>query len=92
MRPARPNPEVLFRHVNDETILVHLDSGAIFSLNETGSRYWQLLESGLAPEALLDRMAEEFDVARSQLAREIAELQTSLLEAGLVEVGAPAVD
>lgn len=76
---------VLFRKLDDEIVLLDLDSGEYFSLNDTGARVWELLGEGLAAEEIADRLAREFAVAPEVAAEHVRDLCTELLAAGLLE-------
>jgi Coenzyme PQQ synthesis protein D (PqqD) len=77
--------DAVSRRLDNGVVVVNLKSNRIFSLNPTGARYWELLEAGAPREQIESKLADEFDVESSQLRREIAELEASLLDEGLVE-------
>ena len=82
----RVHPQVFHRRLGDETILLQLDSGTYFGLDEVGSRAWELLQSlerlGEVQEALL----AEYEVSAEDLWRDLEILVGRLLDHGLVEV------
>jgi predicted transcriptional regulator len=65
-------------------VLVHLATNQIFELNDTGARVWELLHEGVAGDALVDRLAAEFEVDSSTVQTEIESLLGELVEAGLM--------
>ena len=70
----RPDPNVLAKRVDDEIVLVHLESNRIYELNRTAAFLWDALAAGSTRAELEERIALEFDVARGELTREIDEL------------------
>ncbi len=76
---------VLFRKLDDEIVLLDLDSGEYFSLNDTGARVWELVGEGLAAEEIADRLAREFAVTPEVAIEHVRDLCTELLAAGLLE-------
>ncbi len=74
----RPSPDVVSRRLDDEVVLVHLRTNHIYSLNQTGARLWELLQTGDDRERIERRMLEEFEVEAADLRREIEELLASL--------------
>jgi hypothetical protein len=80
----RPNPDVVYREMQGEVVLVHLRTNRIYVLNETGARFWQLLDGGSDRGAIHQRLLSEFDVDSGELEREIRRLVKSLSEEGLV--------
>jgi len=89
-RPPFSIPEhVLARKLDDEMVLLNLDSGEYFGLNDTGTRVWELLADGCGSDEVVDRLIEEFEVAGEVAASHVATLCSELLEAGLLaEAGA----
>ncbi len=86
MPDVRPNPEVVFRRLEDEGVLVHLGTNRIYSLNRTGARLWELVAAGHGRSEVKEEMLSEFDVTEQQLEREIETLVSSLLDEGLFTV------
>ena len=66
---VRPDPNVLAKRVDDEIVLVHLETNRIYELNRTASFLWDALAAGATQAELEQRLALEFDVEREQLAR-----------------------
>jgi Coenzyme PQQ synthesis protein D (PqqD) len=80
----RPDPNVLAKRVDDEIVLVHLETNRIYELNRTAASLWNLLDTGLTPAELEQRLALEFDVEPEQLAHEIDELLRHLASEQLI--------
>ena len=82
----RPSLDVVFRHLDDEAVLVHLRTNRIYSLNRTGPRFWELLDAGHDTHEIKEHLSREFDVDAEQVEEEIETLVTSLISEGLVSV------
>jgi hypothetical protein len=80
----RPNPDVVHRRLEDEIVLVHLETNRIFALNSTGARLWQLIEEGHDEAEIRARLLQEFDVTPSRLNREVDSVLAELAAEGLV--------
>lgn len=78
--------EVLRQEVNGEMVLLDLRSESYFGLDPTGTRIWQLLESGLTVRELIGQMREEYDVDEKTLRSDVERLLTELSAAGLVSI------
>lgn len=76
--------EVLSQEVNGETVLLDLQGECYFSLNEVGTRIWQLLQCDSSVGEALDALSDEYDVSREQLVGDVGELLDKLSGAGLV--------
>lgn len=77
---------VLFRDLDGEAVLLELDSGRYFGLNETGTRMWLLLQEHGSVEPALRAMLGEFDVAEDHLRREMLSFVDALCAQRLVEI------
>lgn len=85
-----PSDEMLHQELEGETVLLDLKSERYFGLNESGTRIWTLLIELERPEAVVERMIDEFDVDEDTLRADIADLLTRLLDGGLIEFVRPA--
>jgi hypothetical protein len=80
----RPNPEVIAKRIDQNTVLVDIATSNMFELNETGTRIWELLGQGFNVEQIVKHLASEFEVEASQAAEELKTLLSQLQEQGLV--------
>jgi coenzyme PQQ synthesis protein D (PqqD) len=81
----QPNPSVVFKLLEQEAVLVHLETNRIFTLTETGARFWQLLAEGRDRPAIEQELLREYDVAEPELVAEIDSLLRELAAEGLVD-------
>ena len=80
----RPSPDVVFKLLDQEAVLVHLGTNRIFTLTSTGARFWQLLAGGSDREAIEEQLLEEYDVPQPKLSGEIDSLVRDLTAEGLL--------
>jgi hypothetical protein len=80
----RPIPDVVYRELEGEIVLVHLGTNRIYSLNETGARFWELLASGSERAEIERQLLDEFAVEPEDLRQEIDSMLSALAEEGLV--------
>ena len=79
------SPDVTWRTLDGETVLLHLESGEYFSLNATGSRLWDLLDGAHSlAEAALAIAAAFDDAAPATVAADVAALAAEMLDRKLV--------
>jgi len=81
---VRHDPSVLAKRVDDEIVLVHMETNRIYELNRTAAALWDVLEAGATQAELEQRLALEFDVEPDELAREIDELLGHLMSERLI--------
>lgn len=72
------------RQVGDENVILDLESGTYFGLDPVGARIWQLIAEGRSLEEVCDAMMAEFDVSRSDIERDTAQLVEQLVTSGLL--------
>jgi len=78
---------ILYRKVGDESVIVNLESGKNYSLDQVGTRMWTLLAENGQVEPVIHTLLEEFDVEPERLRRDLLDLIDALAQLGLVEVG-----
>ncbi len=83
------NPDVVFRKIADECILVPIrnkigDMEAIYTLNETAARVWELIDGTRGFREISEMMAAEFEISISDAESDLPELFARLKEAGTV--------
>jgi hypothetical protein len=61
----------MFRDLDGEAVLLELGTGRYYSLNETGTRMWILLQEHGSVEAALPTLLDEYDVAEERLRKEL---------------------
>jgi hypothetical protein len=85
---------VLIRFLDQESVLLNLNSERYFGLDSVGTRMWQLLTAAPTIDAAYCQLIEEFDVDSKSLRSDLSHLLDHLIENGLiatqpVNVGAP---
>ena len=77
--------DVVSRDVSGEMVLLNLDSGTYFGLNEVGARIWQMLESGpVSISALRDQLLDEYEVDQAEVESSVIEIMQKLVDNQLV--------
>ena len=78
--------DALVQEVNGESVILDLKSEQYFSLNEVGTRAWQILVEDPYMEAVLSALLEEFDIDGETLQKDLSTLLDSLVDAELVKL------
>lgn len=71
--------------LSDGAVLLNLHSKRYFSLNETGSRIWELLGLATPAEEIPGMLVLEYDVSAAQAEQEVAALLDVLVAERLIE-------
>jgi len=80
------SPDVLSRVLDGEAVLLDLESGEYFGLNDVGTRFWELVSAGKTFGETRDLLLHEFEVARETLENDLEQLVAALLRRKLVTV------
>jgi hypothetical protein len=79
-------PDVMFRIIGDEAVILNLKSQLYLGLNPVGTRVWTVLQGSPSIEAAHACLLEEFDVEPERLRQDMDKLLDQMLEQGLVEL------
>lgn len=78
--------DVLVQELRGESVLLNVRSGQYFGLDDMGTRMWAVLTTAESLRAACDALADEYDVERGRLERDLRALVEKLLANGLLEV------
>lgn len=81
------SPDAVYRRIDNEGVLINLQTERMFKLNETGARFWELLASEATVAEIKAKMREDYAVGEQELETEIAALLQALRTEGLVDAG-----
>lgn len=76
---------VLYRELDGEILLVNVDTGYYFGLNEVGTRMWRALERHGRLEPALAELGGVYQIEPERLRADLTELAEKLCEHGLLE-------
>lgn len=77
---------VMWRTVDDDTLLLNVANGHYYSLDLIGGRIWMLLLEGLDCEAIASRLHEGYAADRSEILSAVQDLSADLLQEGLLRL------
>ena len=77
-------PNVLFRLVEDEAVLLYVPAGTYYGLNPTGILLWEAIQSKQPLESVADAILAEYEVERVQVLADLQALIQNLLNNGLI--------
>lgn len=70
--------------IDDEVVVMQLDSGSFFSLTDTGRAIWLLIDGTRDRAALLTALAAEFGAAEADIAGDVDHFLASLRGNGFI--------
>ena len=76
---------VSWRKVENEAVVLDLNSSDYFSLNETGLLIWEKIGEGSTLEGLAEAVASEYDVEAKAAKADVKKLVDELVKRKLIE-------
>ena len=80
---------VLFRQLDEESVILHLDNEMYYGLDAVGTRMWTALTESENIQTAFDVLIDEFDVNPDTLQKDLGDLIDTLLTKGLLEIRDP---
>jgi len=85
-RRVRVSPSTLSRELQGETVLLQMDTGEYFGLDEIGTRIWQLISEKGDLDEVESAMLEEFEASREVLVTDLQRVVDELAARHLIEI------
>ena len=76
--------DVLISHLQEESVILNLDSERYFGLDDVGTRFLSVLTSSESIEAAYERLRDEYDVDSDVLRQDLLALVENLIDQGLL--------
>jgi pyrroloquinoline quinone biosynthesis protein D len=80
----RRNEQTLNQQVEDSQVILKLDSGQYYALNEIGIRVWQLCDGAHSVATIIDTLCAEYDAPDSTIETDVEALLQDLLDEKLL--------
>lgn len=76
--------DVLISHLQEESVILNLDSERYYGLDDVGTRFLSVLTTSESIEAAYDRLRHEYDVDPQVLRADLLALIEKLIDQGLL--------
>jgi hypothetical protein len=83
---VRVPDDILISHLQDESVILNLNSERYFGLDDVGTRMLSVLNNSDSIEAAYESLAAEYDVDRQALRNDLTALIENLLQQGLIHI------
>ena len=77
-------PELIWQHLEDNTIVVTPTSGKVRVLNGVGTLIWQHLNDGSDLSQIVDAITDAYDVDRARAEADLADFIEDLTDRGIL--------
>lgn len=81
----RRSANATYQTVEGEAILIHMQTGTYYSLNDVGTAFWELLDGARSVGDCATRIAVEYNASVEVVTADLLELAADLVKEGLVE-------
>ena len=75
-----PIEEIVAGDIDGETVMMSVENGKYYGLDDIGSRIWELIERPVKVSDLIDTLLERFDVDRETCERDVLKFLNGLNE------------
>jgi len=83
---VKVSDSVLISGLQEESVILNLDSERYYGLDDVGTRMLSVLTSSDSVQSAWEKLTEEYDIDHEVLRQDLISLVDKLLEQGLVEV------
>ena len=77
---------VIYRDIEREAVVLNLDNGFYYSLNQLGTEIWEMCDGTSSIEEMIQCVCDDYEVTYDQAKNDILELVDDLIREGLVTV------
>ncbi len=78
------NERIVGSTIDGEVVVMNIQDGQYYGMDDIGSRIWNLLETPRTIDALIGELLAEFDIERQTCEKDILPFLERLLVAGLI--------
>ena len=82
--PFRTSPDVVAREIPEGLMLVNVQTGAAFKLNQVGAEIWKRLDGATDVAAIVAQLDQRYRIGTAALQRDVDTLLADLERQGLV--------
>ena len=72
--------------LDGEKVMMDLEKGQYFALNSVASRIWEVIESPISVNNVVETLLEEYEVEREECEKSVLEFIKGLEDASLISV------
>lgn len=83
---VRRTQDIVSSAIDGETVMMSIQKGYYYGMDEIGSRIWELLETSIPVSELCGQLMREYDVEEARCERETLDFLNELAEDDLIEL------
>ena len=83
---VRVPDDVLISNLQEESVILNLDSDRYYGLDDVGTRFLSVLNTAHSIEAAYEKLIQEYDVDEEVLRKDLLTLVENLVAQGIVQI------
>jgi len=83
---VRQSKKQVCANMDDETILMNLESGNYYGYNTVGGKIWHLMAAPCSVSHIIEQMIDQFDVSEKRCQADVLEFLETLYCEGLIQI------
>jgi len=76
-------PETPWENIGDEAVILNMESGCYYSLNELGRFIWENMDGSMTLNNILQKVLEEYEVGADEAKEDLSKIVEELLKENL---------
>ena len=80
------SPKTAYRIIDEEAVIVNLESSMLYSLNSVGTLIWEMSDGRTSIEKIVDNIYEEFEVEKDLAKKDCLEFVQDFADKGLLVI------
>ena len=80
------NNEVFASEIDEEIVMMNIQSGKYYGMDAIGSRIWELIDEKIRVKDIISTLLEEYDVTEEQCRKDVLDFLNELYDQQLVEI------
>lgn len=82
----KQNTSIFANQIDNEMVMLNVDLGKYFGMNEVASDIWKILEQKTSVEMLYQQLATEYDISVQKCQEDVEPFLHQLISNGLIEI------
>lgn len=80
------NPEIDATDLDGEVVMMNMEKGQYFMMNDVGSRIWEIIEEPIKVSEIINALISEYEVEREECENTVMEFLNDLSYGDLIKV------
>ena len=83
---VKRNNDVFANEIDGEVVMMNIQTGKYYGLDEVGSRIWEMMEYKIQVKNIIEQLQMEYDVSEKQCKTDVLNLLNDLKSNQLIEI------